>query len=220
MIKINEGKYMKHEPKPRQKSAVEENMCSLCRAVGNPPPCKGHGGGGGGGGSSGSSSKDNKNLMNIPTTSKTLPVNNQVAFDWLELLKPRAGNIQFESGLLQISSDNLHGILILLKLRDMIEKDIKASNLLFDKIESEFGKFKKNLEKEGISTDGFKVERKENGLMIKISQPNYYEAYILQLVNKNLLCSPKASNKNLADDLDKDIKKKFLNPFSTKLERK
>src|SRR6185437_439624 len=112
-----------------QLTPAQNNPCSLCRAFGVPPPCKGHGGSGGGGdGSSGSSDGENNNnksennydkiagpALSVESVSSSFySTNNEVnnlTSAWREQLTSSLSIIHLDKGLLNIECDNVRGTL-------------------------------------------------------------------------------------------------------------
>lgn len=214
------GEELKKNNKDFNQIAIENNICGVCRVMGYPPPCKGHGGTGGGGHGNRTGNVEFKECRDIVAAApshintKLIPTIDSIQHDWKQLLKLRAGEVAFELGLLSIESDILRGLLTFRKKSLLSEEEMKLLKDFLNIIKLEFISFKNKLNEDGISTKNFALLLKDDSLTIRIPDPRYYDAFILQLTNKNLLPSPKTAQKNEVEMNAVEAKKNSnLSPF-------
>jgi len=212
-----------------QLTPTQDNPCSLCRAFGTPPPCKGHGGSGGGGSEDGGSSdgkSNNKseyhygkiassvsNIDNAPSA-VYLPKNevNSLTMEWREELISSISIIHLDKGLLNIECDNLHGILTIQTKSGLSEENIEVAKQAKQMIKAEFDLFKEELQEKGIAVHHFTTVVKDASLTIKIPHPKYFSEFIKRLTERNLLPSPKNNEKEITLE-NKNPTRKLLSPF-------
>lgn len=181
--------------KDERTRAVENNPCSICRSLGL-PFCRGHGGGSGGGGSDGESdvkldeSKLNNDYKlfapNVSTVDQLLlnsglwhlPVDADFIFEFKDPL-----------ALVNITLNMELGSLVFQGKRKLSNEEQKALDELFDAIEQEFNLFKNSIKDPQFPLETMTLAREGNSLTIKIPSPKYYDSFVQQLMDKNLLPS-------------------------------
>jgi hypothetical protein len=116
---------------------------------------------------------------------------------------------------------------------DLSEEEQEALDLLFDTIEEELNAFIKEfeaeLEADEIDVESIQSHREENTLTIKMPSPKYYDAFVQQLMDKNLLPTPlnqeKTKNNAMAekhqvpaqeDQKEQEATSTASNPFNIK----
>ncbi|MGQ3889667.1 hypothetical protein ACQUW5_11610 [Legionella sp. CNM-1927-20] len=182
--------------------AIENNPCSLCKALGL-PICRGHGGGGStGGDSSGSDSGDSYEIEDIPSLNlKPSLVEGMLLSSFLE-----ASEVWHESpeedllylfnndlALLSLSLDLSQGLITFKENKLLNTDEQKDLAILYDAINNEFKQFKKELSAQNIKLNATLI-RENNKLTITIPIiPNskHYDAFIARLIDKNLIPTKK-----------------------------
>lgn len=189
---------MASDPKSQKDAitlAIENNSCGRCRPAGY-PTCKcGSGGGGSGGGDSDENKKKDDATF---TSNQAASISNQAAiqkfdeaktiFVQSQLLSDKT--INYETGLISIVSDRLHGNLTLTVKPGISKAEEEISREFLKTIKTEFDEFKNQLAEQGVSTSNFTATLKNNELSVHIPNPKYYDAFIKHLENKNLLPVP------------------------------
>ncbi|MBL7480573.1 hypothetical protein [Legionella bononiensis] len=181
-------------PKEERARAIENNPCNICRSMGL-PICRGHGGGGGGGESE-SSSRDsqsdeeqkNHEMMSL-SLKKPSSLENIFNSELWELTADSDFIYEFNDpyALLRITLNMELGSIVFEAKRELSKEDQDALNDLFDEIEKEFDSFKKSLDKSQIPLESMTLTREANKLTIKIPSPKFYDTFVQQLMDKNLL---------------------------------
>jgi hypothetical protein len=181
------------EKKDPIKTAVENNACGSCRAMGLPPPCRGHGGGG-------SDGEDEKKETMITTSTLTNDVTKSHRIDDpLSYLVKSANwkNITVldktlvftkMDALLSIKIDNENGVLIFRGHRELTKDQEKILKQFFKTISYEFDVFKKQ---NGIRDNFFVATLNiDNTLTVNIPDKKLFDLFIKQLIAKNLIATP------------------------------
>lgn len=211
-------------PKEKQdpiKVAIENNACSLCRAMGY-PICRGHGGNEGGGGSGGDSS-GSKNEGVKHTLDKVTGISAPIIDVMNELDKAKSilvsqllsdKKIDYAAGLLTVHSDRLRGDLIFKIQPGLSKSEIQTSLEFLKAVKAEFEEFKNELNDRRISTKNFNAVLKDNELAIHIPVPTYYDAFIMRLENKNLLPIPRPGQQKKKEVTNESYKQERKSPLS------
>jgi hypothetical protein len=186
-LKMALGKVRSNETKKDERiRAINNNPCGICRAAGS-PVCKGHRGGGGG------SSTSNRHELDSssdapPIFSLTLEKLFGKSAVWR---RPHSWDMIFEfanpDALLSIKLDMDNGLLVFSGHKELLADQQTVLDKFFEAIEREFNAFKQELTHRGISTENMQVNRVGNKLTITIPHPKYYDAFVQQLTDKNLL---------------------------------
>ncbi len=71
----------------------------------------------------------------------------------------------------------------------LFSEELEAVGKLFDQIEKQFSQFKKSLDNPQIPLESMTLLRTGNTLTLKIPNPKYYDTFVQQLMDKNLLPS-------------------------------
>lgn len=206
-----------------------KNPCSICRASGNPPPCKGHGRGSSSGGDS---SKDNATKSsNIPQDSALNRIGDAILTQHSELNSIVLFDRDVISELLSkqlLAIDNNREIGILsIKCNPLLlsEDQKKELKKFVDVLIAELDTFKNE---NGISVNCAVVEKDNRGnlltLRITLPTPKAYDKFINQLSSKKLLPTPSPLAMNSATDSGHAVRseneeamqteKKYKSPFS------
>ena len=221
-----------------QKATMNVSSCGLCRAMGNPPPCKGHGGSGGSSSSSvssGGETKSSEGLNASQTTStfgQVVEASTQVSVKAALVPTQLSSDkiVNYEAGLLTVGSDRLRGDLTFQVKPGLTKNEIEASREFLKAVKTAFDEFKSRLSEQGASVKGLTAVIKDNELAIHIPNPKYYDTFIKNLESKNLLSKPnieqqeekqKHEHGKYTNERPLENKKSFYqNPFSTRLEKK
>ncbi len=175
------------DKEPAEQSAIKNNPCGICRAMGK-AGCPGHGGGSAGGNSGGSGAAAESNHPKEKGTEKVA----NVSVELNKWLQPNMVAV-FDSKLLSILGDMNNLRLAFQGKPDLSQEEMGLMKEYFKTIQFEFDAFKESLEAQDISTKGFNVVIKGNELMIHIPDQKYYAEFIKQLMDKNFLPSPNPS---------------------------
>lgn len=183
------GKHMSNAKDPLTQ-AIENNPCGICRAKRLPACiCKPGGGGSGGGSEEESAEKDNalQATAHVPTLQHLNTIFSESPV-WQPV--PNADDsytYNDPQGLFTIKIDLSAGTLELTKHPGLSKEELQQLEKLLDVIESEFHAFKAELQAKGINTQAFQCHHDNGSLTIKIPNPKYFDAFIQQLVDKQLL---------------------------------
>lgn len=187
-----ENKQNNESPKDERARAIEKNPCTMCRALGL-PICRGHGGGGGGGSEGGDedSQKDEKQNDNEQQLlNRSSSMDEVLIYSELWHL-PADVDFIFEfddpHALLDITLNMELGLIVFQGHKELTAEEQEALDELFDEIENQFNAFKKSLDNPQIPLESMTLNREGNKLTIKIPSPKYYDAFVQQLMDKNLL---------------------------------
>lgn len=208
------------------KTAIDNNPCGSCRAMGL-PSCKGHGASGGG------DSESDEAKKKETTYSSNQIVNTRVQASLTsttELDKAKAMWVQsqllsndtnkYEVGLLSIVSDRLRGNLTITIKSGLSKVEEEIARKYLETIKTEFSEFKDQLADKGKN---FTATLVGNQLSIHIPNPKYYGQFIEYLSRKNLLPIPDPEREENKEALrsNKEGKQSVFNPtpFSTRLEK-
>ncbi|KTD44661.1 hypothetical protein [Legionella quateirensis] len=180
-------------PKEERARAIENNPCNICRSMGL-PICRGHGSGGGGGADSDSrdsQSDEEQTHHEMMSLSLKNPSFLESVFN-SELWQLTADSdfiYEFNDpyALLRITLNMELGSIVFEAKKELSKEDQDALNDLFDAIEKEFDLFKKSLDKSQIPLESMTLTRDANKLTIKIPSPKFYDTFVQQLMEKNLL---------------------------------
>lgn len=199
MSQLNKSKSQEESDDPLLK-LINKNPCGICRAN-RLPICKGHGksGGGGGGLDSGSGSTETKSEHPLSLNDTGLVINQpprhelrpdgqpveQSVTSGFAVHTPEVFDVEDMAHLYLIHNNSEYGILTI-RLQPAAAEESKTQDFLHA-LKMEFNQFKNRLEKQGINVDSFIAISKHNELVIRISSPKYYDAFIQQLVNKKVL---------------------------------
>lgn len=186
-----ENKQKNESPKDERARAIEKNPCTMCRALGL-PICRGHGGGGGGGSEGGDedSQKDENQKDNEQPLSRNTSMDEVLISSELWQLPADADFIfEFDEphALLDITLNMELGSIVFQGHKELSDEEQEALDALFDEIEKQFNTFKKSLDNPQIPLESMTLNREGNKLTIKIPSPKYYDAFVQQLMDKNLL---------------------------------
>lgn len=204
-----------------------KNMCGICEALGKPPPCLGHGGGGGGGSSGGgeeSTKVESSGMENTPAQMSNEPgISGKINYEIGQPLSV-SKDLNIETlELLTIYYDNKNGNLIIRGKDGLSEVEKSTLREFLIAVKKEFDEFKNTLETKGIIVDKFHANLKDAELSIHIPNLKYYNEFIQQLQNKNLLPENNVKQQeNKAHLLSKDKnqileeKQSMFSPFKTK----
>lgn len=184
----------KETQKDERARAIENNPCSMCRSLGL-PMCRGHGASSGGGGSGGGSesksedkSSNNENL--IPFTKGLSTIGKILLHSGLWHVPADEDFVfKFENpfALLNIKLDMEHGSIVFQSKKELSDEEQEAVDELFDAIEQQFNQFKDSLIDLQIPLELMTLKREGGTMTIKIPSPKYYDAFVQQLMEKNLL---------------------------------
>lgn len=188
---MSEHRQKNESPKDERKRTIENNPCSMCRALGL-PICRGHGGGSGGSeGSDENSQKDENQKDNEgQLLSRSTPMDKVLIYSELWQLPADADFIfKFDDphALLDITLNMELGSVVFQGHKEPSAEEQEALDALFDEIEKQFNGFKKSLNNPQIPLESMTQNREGNKLTIKIPNPKYYDAFVQQLMDKNLL---------------------------------
>ncbi|MHA3319194.1 hypothetical protein [Legionella pneumophila] len=179
--------------KDERARAIENNPCSICRSLGL-PFCRGHGGGSGGGGSDSASddkADDNdhqllasKNPANVTNIEQLLlhsglwhlPEDEDFVFEFKDPL-----------ALVNMTLNMELGLLVLQGKRELGNEEQNALDELYETIAQEFNLFKNSIKDPQVPLETMTLAREGNSLTIKIPSPKYYDLFVQQLMEKNLL---------------------------------
>lgn len=169
--------------------AIQNNPCGMCRAKRLPTCICKRGSGGSGDVEEESTEKDNAiqatahapTLEHLKTIFLTSPVWQPVpnADDSYTYNDPQ--------GLFTIKLDLCAGTLELTKRPGLSKEELQQLEKFLDVIENEFHAFKAELQAKGINTQAFQCHHENGSLTIKIPHPKYFDAFIQQLVDNQLL---------------------------------
>jgi hypothetical protein len=194
--------------------SIQNNSCALCRSMSLPRPCKGHvrtGGGQSDGGEAKSSSTDNTNKYADfrPRPQPSFESIDSIANEWSLLLRLSENILDFQTGLLDISSDKLGGLLTIRGKPTLSKEELAILREYLNRIQMEFEHFKESLAERGTSVTNFFAVLKNDVLKITIPNPNLYLEFIHRLTRSNLLPSPHAEQASPEEALQK---KTVFNP--------
>jgi hypothetical protein len=180
--------------------AIENNICSICRANKKPPPCPGHGIGASGGeaGSEASEStgatlagtSDDASALTHTTNAATKPiVNDKTPKLDRKTFTPESIVEMLEKKLLSIDNNSEQGILSIKWNNALLSPAQKIELRKFiDTLQKELEEFK---DKNNISVNCTTIENDHKGDMtairFRLPHPSLYDAFIQQLTSKNLL---------------------------------
>lgn len=205
----------KETQKDERARAIENNPCNTCRAFAL-PICRGHGGGGGGGGGSGAAgdgdlsaasniapdfmlSTDEDTIIKALTQGGwTLAEDTDLVFEFDDPFALLTIKLDMESGLLELKGKD-----------DLSPEEQQILDELFDDIENELALFNKELLAKNVQIGPIKIVREPNSLSIRIPDPQYFDAFIQRLMNKNLLPTP-APELQEKDEISQSIPKESL----------
>ncbi|HAT1771388.1 TPA: hypothetical protein RG395_001707 [Legionella pneumophila] len=179
--------------KDERARAVENNPCSICRSLGL-PFCRGHGGGSGGGGSDSTSDdklEGNDHQLLAPKDPANVPSIDQLLLHSGLWHLPEDADFVFEFkdplALVNMTLNMELGFLVLQGKRELSNEEQKALDELFDTIKQEFNLFKNSIKDPQFPLETMTLAREGNSLTIKIPSPKYYDLFVQQLMDKNLL---------------------------------
>lgn len=170
----------------QRKSALDNNPCGICRALGS-PTCKGHGGGAGGGGSGDSEAQEksiDKALNANPAALELSLTKNGL---WRKTDEDFAYEFNNPVALMSLTLDMGRCSIQFSGKKDLSTEQQKALDEFYQQIKDEFNEFKSELATKGIDVQQMLMERDGNNLTIKIPNPKHYDAFVQRLMDKNLL---------------------------------
>lgn len=180
--------------KDERARAIENNPCSICRSLGL-PFCRGHGGGSGGGGSDSASDDkkvdDNKHQLLAPKNPANVTNIEQLLLHSGLWHLPEDEDFVFEFkdslALVNMTLNMELGLLMLQGKRELSNEEQNALDELYDTIAQEFNLFKNSIKDPQVPLEAMTLAREGNSLTIKIPSPKYYDLFVQQLMEKNLL---------------------------------
>lgn len=214
--------------KDERARAVENNPCSICRSLGL-PFCRGHGGGGSDSASDDKSEGNDHQLL-APKNPANVPSIDQLLLHSGLWHLPEDADFVFEFkdplALVNMTLNMELGFLVLQGKRELSNEEQKALDELFDTIKQEFNLFKNSIKDPQFLLETMTLAREGNSLTIKIPSPKYYDLFVQQLMDKNLLPSntPALQHQNQSvkhleklgaakDSVMEEYKSSLPNPF-------
>lgn len=172
--------------KDGRSKALENNPCSICRALGL-PFCKGHGGGAGGGGDTAKEASSQNDTTptpqyapaNIKAKSLTSYLENSAVWNSNEDF---LYNFNHEAALFSLELDLAKGFIHFRGHESLSALEKKELNALYDKVENELKAFTQE-----INSQNFTILRTGNELKITIPEPGLLDQFITRLIHKNLI---------------------------------
>lgn len=181
--------------KDERARAIENNPCNICRSLGL-PFCRGHGGGSGEGGSDSASDvklDGNDHQLLAPKNPANVPSIDQLLLHCGLWHLPEDADFVFEFkdplALVNMTLNMELGLLVLQGKRELGNEEQNALDELFDTIGQEFNLFKNSIKNPQFPLETMTLAREGNSLTIKIPSPKYYDLFVQQLMDKNLLPS-------------------------------
>lgn len=184
------------------RQAIDNNPCGMCRTLGM-LSCKGHGGDSGGGKIGGSGGgQGNDSGSGSPLSNVTPPIPSLITLEKMFNNSPFWLAVPDEDLMYEFNNpDALIGITLDLtgSIRFFSKNAVSATQLddigsLYQAIVEEFLAFKNDLASQGIDTSNMVLKREEGQLILKIPKPEYFDAFIQRLMDKNLLITQSPSN--------------------------
>ncbi|MDI9819796.1 MULTISPECIES: hypothetical protein [unclassified Legionella] len=172
----------KQNPDQRE-SAINNNPCGICRALGL-PICKGHGSSGGG---SGDSYDDQSLAKGQSVTKEPISIDLEKSLGkstlWLN-----SDDLAFEfnipDALMSVKIDMEQGIISFLAKEDLSQDQSIALQKFFEAIKQEFNEFKNDF---SVAANQMQLAQMGNGLKITISNPKLFDAFVQRLLDRNIL---------------------------------
>lgn len=190
---------LKNEPhkKTPMEMAIENNPCQRCRLRGY-LTCQGHGESGSASGAGDNSANDKvkaqaslskPNPVSSDQTVNPSPSHSDKAKEvWIQSQLLSDKTLHYKAGLLIIESDRLRGNLTFQIKPGLSAEEIKTSQAFLKAVKAAFAEFT-NAD-QNIAAQKFSVDLKADRLIIHISHPTYYTAFLKHLESKNLLPLP------------------------------
>ncbi|HBD7375348.1 TPA: hypothetical protein KKX36_000939, partial [Legionella pneumophila] len=199
----------------QRKSALNNNPCGICRAMGS-PTCKGHGGGGSGGGAGDSSDKDESLTKVQSATNKPTTIDLEKSLGKSNLwLKPDDLAFEFNipDALVSVKIDMEQGIISFSGKDDLSQDQNIALQKFFEAIKQEFSEFKKDF---SVAANQMQLNQVGNELKITISNPKLFDAFVQRLLDKNILATelgpmPK-KEQNTVSELKQETENQYKSP--------
>lgn len=163
--------------KDERAKAIENNPCGLCKAAGL-PICRGHARGAGG--KSEELDEEDLDMKSSERAELTLELKPTLpsSLGWEQL-----------NALFLMTNLASQGIFSLRPRPKLALENDREIQEFIRQVKLEFDQFKQVLEKKGIPVEHYSATINKNELIIRIPSPKMYDAFIQQLVNKNLLAN-------------------------------
>lgn len=182
---------------------VNDNPCGICRAMGRPAPCRGHRGGS-------NNEEEEENRLEVEGYSKqaltshatTLPEPRQaVISEWLTRMESSNASFQVTARNVSIKLDRMMGQLNVVLKDGLSPVEASHAQAYLLSVYNEFEKFCATLEKNGVDLKGAHASLTQGELRIEIPKQQYFDLFIHQLLEKELLptCKPTLENASYPD---------------------
>ncbi len=190
---------MTYDKKDPLTKAIENNPCGICRAK-RLPRCMCKGGGGGGSSDAEDETYEPNDSSKATTDAQTLQGLNDIFSEnpfWEPVYNADDCYIYNDPlALFSITLDLSAGSLVFTKRDGLSKEELEQLEKFLDVVESELNSFKAELNANGIDTQAFQCHRGNGNLTIKIPNPTYFDAFVQQLIDKNLLSTDSMQKKH------------------------
>lgn len=208
------SKQLKPDPHLEQRNfALNNNPCSICRALGF-PTCKGHGSSRGGQEEASDndevSNKDKSSINESTANDLTIALGQSALW-----LKPDDLIFEFNhsDALMSVTIDMEQGTILFLGKEDLSHAQNIALKEFFQTIKQELNEFKKDC---SVSANQMQLELVDNKCKIRISNPKLFDAFVQRLLDKNILSTDLESipinNRDTVSESKQDANNQYKSP--------